>query len=940
MTPHLIPLLVTLMSVCFITHGNVLYAAAPAAPSDLSASVQNVSGTVRYYVFFWQDNSTDENGFRLESRVGGGAFAPVNGAVTGSNADVLDGNIDGWTIGTTVEFRIAAFNADGSSYSNIVAVTMTADSFTAPTNVTATPTSDSQILLQWADASNLEDGVEIEMRETGVQEFYKLADWNFYWTPFVNITELTASTGYEFRLRAYRQTSATTRQYTGYSSTVSATTSSFSGVPTNLAVTATNEETLQFSWADPFSSESGFEIQYGLKSGSGPTSFEILGTTNSNETSTTPISGWLPGTTYDFRIRAVSIANGVPVYSGFSDVVTFSVPFHKPTSFSVVSTTHSTATLTWQDNSLVEAGYEILVRAAGETAFLQWSSTSANQTSVTITDLPEGLPLEFAVRAFFEFTVESEVYYTFSEQSNIASASTKDWFYTRLHQGGLTGQSFAYSLMTTEISPRVSWSVTNLPEGLTFNPASGVISGALQSRGVFVCPVTATFANGWVAQDNLTIRVAASPATPIVLEEPVTEQRAKVGQQLGIPLADAFLDADTESAVKVATNLGSFNMALYDSAAPQTVANFLAYVNDPDEAENFSSSLIYRSDPGFVIQGGGFKQVSSSQFTTIPSKPSPLNEPGIPNMRGTVSMAKIDGLPNSASSDFFVNLANNASNLDNQNGGFTVFGRMAGGMLVPDLIALLPRSTLNATIDGQSASLSNFPRTAEVPPGNVVIHSISQIPALSFAVTANSHPAVVEAFISEGTLQLSGLSPGASLITYTVTDVDGNVLTRQLNVTVEQTLAQWLSASSLPAGDQGITADADSDGLSNLEEFAFFGNLTGSDAEGVRPEIVLVDDNGITRQGIKFRLRKFAADLKYVVQASEDLSITSWDDIWSWSTSSGAPTASGINDPLILEEYPDHYEVVIMDHSDIGSTDRGFLRVKLVVEQPSPPQPD
>jgi|GEM_PF-1203818 len=143
--------------------------------------------------------------------------------------------------------------------------------------------------------------------------------------------------------------------------------------------------------------------------------------------------------------------------------------------------------------------------------------------------------------------------------------------------------------------------------------------------------------------------------------------------------------------VRLQTSLGNIDIELTDAATPVTVTNFLAYVN----SGTFNNSFIHRSVPGFIVQGGGYTwDNATANVSTIVKRPQILNEfsPLRSNVRGTIAMAKIGGDPNSASSEWFINLANNAANLDNQNGGFTVFGKITdAGMAVVDAIAALPR---------------------------------------------------------------------------------------------------------------------------------------------------------------------------------------------------------------------------------------------------------
>jgi peptidyl-prolyl cis-trans isomerase A (cyclophilin A) len=137
------------------------------------------------------------------------------------------------------------------------------------------------------------------------------------------------------------------------------------------------------------------------------------------------------------------------------------------------------------------------------------------------------------------------------------------------------------------------------------------------------------------------------------------------------------------------TSLGTFCIEMLPEAAPQNVNNFLNYVKGGD----FDGTFIHRSVPGFVIQAGGYFYSPGSEdvaasMVEVPKDPPVVNEFNRSNLRGTVAMAKFGGDPNSATSEWFVNLTDNSQILDPQNGGFTVFGQVVGnGMLIVDAIA-------------------------------------------------------------------------------------------------------------------------------------------------------------------------------------------------------------------------------------------------------------
>lgn len=138
--------------------------------------------------------------------------------------------------------------------------------------------------------------------------------------------------------------------------------------------------------------------------------------------------------------------------------------------------------------------------------------------------------------------------------------------------------------------------------------------------------------------------------------------------------------------VEFQTSQGSFQVNLFDKTTPVTVDNFLQYIDE----QHYTNSVVHRVVPGFVMQGGGFEFNGSWPLSRLEANPSIINEPVYSNVKGTIAMAKVGGNPNSATDQWFFNLVNNDSNLDVQNGGFTVFGQVIGdGMTIIEQIAQL-----------------------------------------------------------------------------------------------------------------------------------------------------------------------------------------------------------------------------------------------------------
>ena len=139
--------------------------------------------------------------------------------------------------------------------------------------------------------------------------------------------------------------------------------------------------------------------------------------------------------------------------------------------------------------------------------------------------------------------------------------------------------------------------------------------------------------------------------------------------------------------IRFHTTHGDFTVELFDKEAPLSTENFLKYVDDG----HFDGTIFHRIVPGFVIQGGGLTTDFQPKKTRAPIANEATN--GLKNERGTLSMARTNDV-NSATSQFFVNLSDNAF-LDHSKAqyGYAVFGRVTQGLDVVDKIAAVRTGT-------------------------------------------------------------------------------------------------------------------------------------------------------------------------------------------------------------------------------------------------------
>jgi len=183
-------------------------------------------------------------------------------------------------------------------------------------------------------------------------------------------------------------------------------------------------------------------------------------------------------------------------------------------------------------------------------------------------------------------------------------------------------------------------------------------------------------------------------------------------------LMTAPLPAMAVDTALIKTPLGDIEFELLTEDAPNTVANFLQYI----QSSKYYKSFVHRSVPGFVIQGGGFTFKAGYPAGIVPFAPI-ANEFKVSNTRGTVAMAKVDGNPDSARSQWFINLADNSAVLDVDNGGYTVFGRVISGMDVADAIAQL--QIINAGGPYAELPVINYVYPENLMEANLVMTDVS-----------------------------------------------------------------------------------------------------------------------------------------------------------------------------------------------------------------------
>lgn len=305
---------------------------------------------------------------------------------------------------------------------------------------------------------------------------------------------------------------------------------------------------------------------------------------------------------------------------------------------------------------------------------------------------------------------------------------------------------------------------------------------------------------------------------------------------------------------------------LFRERTPITIANFLGYVNRGD----YTNMIVHRLVPGFVIQGGGFTMSSGADGgisgAFVATQPTIKNEFGVSNTLGTISMAKLGGDPDSATSQWFISTGANSDNLDSQNGGFTVFGVVSRDSFekvleldrqqifsIYDLSGVFGNSALGSTPLIRNTTNANFTAESFYRFSTVVEVPLPEgqagtDPNLSYSLISGSEEGDPVVEISEGELVVGfpdATFGGKKTVVVQAEDSVGNTVVDTFEIVMEANYESWRKAV-FSAEDvendllTGPAADFNSDGVDNLVAFVHGLNGDTNAVSGLRgPSLVL-----------------------------------------------------------------------------------------------------
>jgi len=353
----------------------------PAKPGGLTATAaSNVKINLA-----WKDSSNNETGFKIErKKTATGTYAQI--ATVGANVKTF---ADSALLANTVYFyRVRAFNAGGhSNYCTETSTKTLPNPPAAPSSLTVTSVSISQISLTWTDNSTNESGFRIE-RKIGATGIYTvIAATNANAISYLD-GDLSTASPYFYRVRAFNAGGNS-----NYSNEVKAVT--LPRGPGGLTAATVSNTKLSLAWTDSSDNETGFKIERKISGGL----YAEIASTTANVKMFTDSLGLSANTTYFYRVRAIN-TGGFSNYSNEANAKTLPNPPAAPDSLQATAMSHTRIDLAWADRSLNESGFKVERKIGAAGLYVQIATVAANVKTFSDGGLAVNTNYFYRVRAF------------------------------------------------------------------------------------------------------------------------------------------------------------------------------------------------------------------------------------------------------------------------------------------------------------------------------------------------------------------------------------------------------------------------------------------------------------------------------------------------------------------------------------------------------------
>jgi len=398
--------------------------------------------------------------------------------------------------------------------------------------------------------------------------------------------------------------------------------------------------------------------------------------------------------------------------------------------------------------------------------------------------------------------------------------------------------------------------------------------------------------------------LAQNPVVPVLDALIPDKEKVDDETQWRVVLADHFgTEEINDNAVRFtaewnyldgAPGMTHFDFLLFRDRTPVTTTNFLGYVNRGD----YLNMVIHRWVRDFVLQGGGFTITEGAERPVsgkVPTQAPIVNEFGVSNTLATVSMAKLGGDPDSATSQWFVSTGANSDNLDFQNGGFTVFGRISqetfsNVMDLNDGVEFAPFNLggafsgtplVTGTTDENFTAdrFFRFLSTVEIPlpAGQAGVDT-----ALTYRIVSEVGDGSVSGSIVDGEFVVDFLESqisGRRTFVIQAEDSVGNQVVDTFTVEDFASYEEWRrdqyrGADFLDEEISGPLADPNADGVTNFALYVSGLPATGDQSQKVKaPTVTIVGSN----TQLKFEVAIGLRGVGFILEQSSDLE--NWSDV-------------------------------------------------------------